>query len=110
MVQVQDNGGPAAVGYLRVSTAEQVADGVSLDMQEARIRAWCDSQDRKLVAVFSDPGAPPLRQPPRRPALGRARSAALARYGGLGDEAQVDTIYDVIYRDRGDDEVSEQEL
>jgi len=45
-----------AVGYIRVSTEEQAKEGVSLDNQEAKIKAYCDSQDWELVKVFSDEG------------------------------------------------------
>jgi len=45
-----------AIGYIRVSTEEQAKEGVSLDNQEAKIKAYCDSQDWKLVKVFSDEG------------------------------------------------------
>lgn len=45
-----------AVGYIRVSTEEQVREGISLDNQEARIKAYCESQDWELVKVFSDEG------------------------------------------------------
>ena len=30
-----------AIGYIRVSTAGQVDEGVSLDAQRAKIEAWC---------------------------------------------------------------------
>ena len=45
-----------AVGYLRVSTVGQAEDGVSLDMQEAKIRAWADMHDIELISVHSDDG------------------------------------------------------
>ena len=45
-----------AVGYLRVSTAEQAAEGVSLAAQEERIRAWCQAFGYELVAVYRDDG------------------------------------------------------
>lgn len=40
------------IGYVRVSTADQAAEGVSLDAQTARIAAWCATQGATL-----DPGA-----------------------------------------------------
>lgn len=43
-------------GYCRVSTAEQAADGLSLDAQEGRIRAWCEAQGAELVEVIRDEG------------------------------------------------------
>src|SRR5678816_4378194 len=33
-----------AVGYTRVSTDGQATDGVSLEAQQARIRAWCEAR------------------------------------------------------------------
>jgi DNA invertase Pin-like site-specific DNA recombinase len=44
------------IGYCRVSTAEQAADGTSLDAQESRIRAWCAAQDAELVEMIRDEG------------------------------------------------------
>lgn len=45
-----------AVGYIRVSTAGQVEDGVSLDAQEAKIRAWADLNGAEAVVIFRDEG------------------------------------------------------
>jgi len=45
-----------AVGYIRVSTEEQAKEGISLDNQASKIKAYCDSQDWELVKVFSDEG------------------------------------------------------
>ena len=39
------------VGYYRVSTAGQVADGISLEAQEAAVRAWFDTHGGSLQAV-----------------------------------------------------------
>jgi site-specific DNA recombinase len=44
------------IGYARVSTAEQVSGGVSLEAQEAKIRAYCDLHDLVLVEVIVDAG------------------------------------------------------
>lgn len=43
-----------AVGYVRVSTTEQAAEGVSLEAQEARLRAYCVAQGLELVSVLSE--------------------------------------------------------
>ena len=40
-----------AVGYIRVSTVEQAQEGVSLDAQEARIRAYAEMQGLELVKI-----------------------------------------------------------
>lgn len=42
--------------YARVSTAEQAADGLSLDAQEARCRAWADATGAEVVVVVTDAG------------------------------------------------------
>ena len=44
------------IGYTRVSTAEQVAEGMSLQAQESRIRAWCEAQDAQLIEIVRDEG------------------------------------------------------
>ena len=44
------------MGYLRVSTTGQADDGVSLDAQEAKIRAYCQLNDLDLVGIFTDAG------------------------------------------------------
>ena len=43
-------------GYVRVSTTMQVQDGVSLDEQEMRIRAWATMNNMKLMGVYVDKG------------------------------------------------------
>jgi DNA invertase Pin-like site-specific DNA recombinase len=45
-----------AIGYIRVSTATQAADGVSMDAQKAKIEAWCFANDYELVEVYQDAG------------------------------------------------------
>lgn len=45
-----------AFGYVRVSTDEQAQDGVSIDAQQARIEAWCTTNDCTLVHIFIDKG------------------------------------------------------
>jgi site-specific DNA recombinase len=44
-----------AIGYIRVSTQGQAEDGVSLDAQEAKLRAWADLNDADMV-IFRDEG------------------------------------------------------
>ena len=44
------------IGYSRVSTMEQASEGMSLDAQESRIRAWCESQGAELVEIVRDEG------------------------------------------------------
>ena len=45
-----------AVAYARVSTAEQAAEGVSLDAQAASLRAYCEFRGLELVDVVVDAG------------------------------------------------------
>lgn len=45
-----------AVGYIRVSTTEQVNEGISLDNQRAKIQAYCDLNDLNLVEIIDDSG------------------------------------------------------
>ncbi|EWY36884.1 DNA invertase Pin [Skermanella stibiiresistens SB22] len=45
-----------AVGYVRVSTADQTDSGLSLEHQEARIRAYAAAQGLELLDIVSDAG------------------------------------------------------
>lgn len=45
-----------AVGYIRVSTEGQAAEGVSLELQRTKIAAWAALHDAELVAVLADEG------------------------------------------------------
>ena len=56
------------VGYVRVSTDEQVRNGQSLDAQKASIREWAERAHIQVIRVFEDAGisGTKLRQ---RPAL-----------------------------------------
>lgn len=56
------------VGYIRVSTEGQANDGVSLEAQEAKIRAYCGLNDMELVEVYVDAGLSGKRAS-NRPAL-----------------------------------------
>ena len=44
----------SAVGYIRVSTDMQAADGLSLDAQAAAIQQYCSMQGLKLVEIHKD--------------------------------------------------------
>ena len=61
------------LGYVRVSTRGQAEEGMSLGVQEDRIRAWCDQQGHELVDVIRDGGrsGESLRRPGIREALAR---------------------------------------
>lgn len=45
-----------AVGYIRVSTEGQATEGVSLDAQTEKVKAWCTVSDCTLAGVFVDAG------------------------------------------------------
>jgi DNA invertase Pin-like site-specific DNA recombinase len=45
-----------AIGYVRVSTDEQAREGISLEAQEAKIKAWAELNDYELEDVYSDAG------------------------------------------------------
>ena len=64
-----------AIGYVRVSTEEQAAEGQSLVAQRARLEAYCVASDLELVAVLSDEGlsGKTLWRPGVQEALGRLR-------------------------------------
>jgi DNA invertase Pin-like site-specific DNA recombinase len=45
-----------AIGYIRVSTEDQAKEGLSLDNQRAKIRAYCELKELELVEIVDDPG------------------------------------------------------
>ncbi len=71
-----------AIGYIRVSTAGQATDGVSIDAQTARIRAWCDANGYTLADTFTDAGISGKRAD-NRPGLRRALDAACKKRAAL---------------------------
>lgn len=46
--------GRTAVGYVRVSTDMQAADGLSLDAQKHAIQSYCSSHGLRLIRIFQD--------------------------------------------------------
>lgn len=64
-----------AVGYVRVSTAGQADEGVSLEAQAVAIRRWCESQDLELVTVCEDAGISGACELAKRPGLLEALEA-----------------------------------
>ena len=64
-----------AIGYIRVSTDKQASEGVSLEAQTAKIRAWADLNEYELVAIHSDEGLSGSGVA-KRPALQQALKAA----------------------------------
>lgn len=47
---------PVAVGYVRVSTEEQAREGVSLDAQTEKLRAYCSLNGLTLDTIYRDEG------------------------------------------------------
>lgn len=70
-----------AIGYVRVSTEGQAAEGVSLEAQEARIRAWCLVNGYALASVHIDAGLSGSKA--NRPALQAALEAACRDHAAL---------------------------
>jgi DNA invertase Pin-like site-specific DNA recombinase len=56
-----------AVGYVRVSSEEQSREGVSLDAQEARIKAYAAMRGFELVSIFREEGVSAKTQLRKRP-------------------------------------------
>ncbi len=69
-----------AYGYVRVSTADQAAEGVSLDAQRARIAAWCEANGYELAGIHVDAGLSGKRAD-NRPALQTALCAVTRERG-----------------------------
>lgn len=71
-----------AFGYVRVSTARQAAEGVSLEAQEELIRARCVYGKLDLLEIFVDSGISGKKSR-NRPALQKAIAAACESGGTL---------------------------
>src|SRR6516162_7334890 len=69
------------IGYARVSTAEQASGGISLEAQEAKIRAYCELHELELVEVIIDGGesAKSLKRP------GLQRGLAMLKKKAVGE-------------------------
>lgn len=63
-----------AIAYFRVSTVGQAVDGVSLEMQRAKVLAWASLHDAQLVGEYADEGLSGKRA--NRPGLVSALSHA----------------------------------
>jgi len=46
-----------AIGYIRVSTQGQAEEGISLDMQKAKIEAWASLNETQIIGLYADEGA-----------------------------------------------------
>jgi DNA invertase Pin-like site-specific DNA recombinase len=60
------------VGYVRVSTATQVEDGLGLDVQKAALRTWCKANGHRLISTLSDEGVSGAKELEDRPGLADA--------------------------------------
>jgi site-specific DNA recombinase len=69
-----------AIGYVRVSTSGQAIEGVSLEAQQARIKAWCTANGYELQQTFTDEGISGKRTI-NRPALNSAIAAVCRQKG-----------------------------
>jgi DNA invertase Pin-like site-specific DNA recombinase len=49
-----DKNAPKAIGYIRVSTELQAADGISLDAQRESIEDYCNAHKLNLIAIYQD--------------------------------------------------------
>jgi DNA invertase Pin-like site-specific DNA recombinase len=73
----------AVVGYMRVSTARQGEEGISLDLQERAIRQFAQTRGLPVIGNFSDVGS------------GRGRSS-IHRRRGLRNALEACRTYDAI--------------
>lgn len=71
-----------AIGYVRVSTEGQASEGISLDAQQSRIRAWCDANGYTLLGLHIDAGLSGCRSD-NRPGLQEALTAACKHKAAL---------------------------
>ncbi len=88
------------VGYVRVSTDLQVSEGVSIDAQSEKIKAYCKLHDVVLSGIYKDEGlsAMSLERPGLKSALamlerGRANTLLVVKLDRLtGSLLDLDTL------------------
>lgn len=94
----------AVIAYSRVSTEEQAVHGVSLDAQEARLRAYCEAMGLENVEYVVDAGesAKSLRRTGFQAVLHRIRAGEVATLvvlkldrltRSVGDLAELMTVF-----------------
>lgn len=66
-----------AIGYIRVSSDDQAREGLSLEAQERKIKAYCELKNYKLLTIFKDEGVSGFTPLEKRP----GGSEALAKLG-----------------------------
>lgn len=97
-----------ALAYVRVSTSQQAEDGVSLDAQEAKVRAYCSLYGIDLVDVVTDAGAsaktldrPGLQDALARLEAGEATAIVVDKLDRLTRSVRdLDTLLSRYFRDR----------
>ena len=52
--RIVDKNAPKAIGYIRVSTELQAADGISLDAQRESIEDYCHAHKLNLLGIYQD--------------------------------------------------------
>ena len=85
-----------AIGYARVSTEEQAKEGISMDLQRDKIRAYADLKGLDLVEIIEDAGL--SAKDLKRPGVQRVIEAARRRQV----EAVVVFKLDRMFRDAAD--------
>lgn len=68
-----------AAAYRRVSTIDQAVEGLSLESQEVRLRAYCEAHRLELTEVVTDPGVSGGRALDSRPGGRRLAELVTAR-------------------------------
>lgn len=64
-----------AVGYARVSSAEQKESGAGIDAQKHAVARWCEENNVELIGWILDEGVSGGEHPDRRPGLPKALAA-----------------------------------
>jgi DNA invertase Pin-like site-specific DNA recombinase len=82
-----------AVAYARVSTTEQAAEGVSLDAQEAALRAYCTRQGLDLVRVVVDAGVSASQPLAKRPGGREVLDMVVRREVGAVVAVKLDRLF-----------------
>ena len=81
---------PLAIGYVRVSTAEQAAGGLGLDAQRAAITAACRQRGWELRSIYEDAGVSSVAR--RRPGLEAAEADCAATPGSVLVVSRLDRL------------------
>lgn len=82
-----------ALAYVRVSTTEQAREGVSLDAQEDRIRAYCQMSGLSLVTVIREEGISAAKPLAGRPGGQQITGAVTAKRIGHVVALKLDRLF-----------------